>query len=92
MKSSLFSATTNDKFEWYLLIDPKGHTEKKDTIAVYLYLGTQLLKDESVFAEYTVSIFDEQHKINLHKFCATSQNYGWDVFLNKDLNFRNKLL
>lgn len=89
LRSSIFSAPTNDKFKWHLLCKPNGITLNKDTISIFLYLSADVI--ERVFAKYTISIFDERREMDVREYRATTSSSGWQEFLKKNQNFRSKL-
>lgn len=91
LKSSTFSAGTNDKLKWLLRINPKGlDEESKDYLSLYLLLHKCEQKGE-VRAKFKFSILNakrEEVKImesqRAYRFVA-GKDWGFKKFVKRDL-------
>lgn len=91
LKSSTFSAGTNDKLKWLLRINPKGlDEESKDYLSLYLLLHKCETKGE-VRAKFKFSILNakrEEVKImesqRAYRFVA-GKDWGFKKFVKRDL-------
>lgn len=91
LKSSTFSAGTNDKLKWLLRINPKGlDEESKDYLSLYLLLSKCETKGE-VRAKFKFSILNakrEEVKImesqRAYRFIA-GKDWGFKKFVKRDL-------
>lgn len=91
LKSSTFSAGSNDKLKWLLRINPKGlDEESKDYLSLYLLLSKCEAKGE-VRAKFKFSILNakrEEVKImesqRAYRFIA-GKDWGFKKFVKRDL-------
>ena len=99
LKSSRFSAGSNDKYKWRLQVYPKGlDAESKDYVSLYLCLAS--CEETEVHAEFKFSILNarriksvKRRSRNVRRFVQRGV-WGFKMFIRRDflLDKANELL